>query len=247
VCEENYASGRQGDFARFAAAVDPVVSTPRPKTLSFDVTLDPKGRCFGGTQAVTVSLQATFVTGGGKATTPSRRPPGGLTKDQREAKVIALEQVRDTWDKALTACSGTAAFATLFAAGPAGAAVGSVLVPAEAYQCAIYLDIIRDAADTFADPPLASDDVVARVAAARGTPRLPACAAADPAARSNHDRSTASRQSPERHDQPTAERRRSPLDHAAENRRCRGVTDGSRSVRRPCSPSYRSFLSRRLT
>jgi hypothetical protein len=183
VCEEDYAPGKQGDFARYSAATDPVVSGSRPKTLNVDVTLDPKGRCFGGTQSVVVSLQATFVTGGGKATTPSRRPPGGLTKEQREAKVIALEQIRDTWDKALTACSGTAAFATLFAAGPAGEAVGSVLVPAEAYQCAIYVDIIRDAADTFADPPLASDDVVARVAAAPPAPKLPACAAADAGAR----------------------------------------------------------------
>lgn len=188
VCEENYAPGKGNDFARFAAAMDPVVSTPTPKTLSFDVTLDPKGRCFDGTQSIVVSLQATFVTGGGRATTPARRPPGGLTKEQREAKVIALEEIRDTWDKALTACSGTVAFATLFAAGPAGEAVGSVLVPAEAYQCAIYVDIIRDAADTFADPPLASDDVIARVAAARGTPKLPACAAADPGARALCDR-----------------------------------------------------------
>src|SRR3954452_5097714 len=187
VCEEHYAAGRTGDYAKFQLATSPVESTyPKTgsKTTNYDVTLNPSGPCFTGTQSITLSIQAVFTLGGSDATVPPRKPPTrppGLTKEQRDAKLAALETLQDAWGKALTACSGTAAFATLIAAGPAGEAVALVLVPAEAYQCKVWVEVFNDAANTFKDPPLPSDDVIARVAKAK-PPKLPACDTADPSA-----------------------------------------------------------------
>jgi len=187
VCEEDYAAGKGGDFAKFQLATSPVEGTyPKTgsKTTNYDVTLDPSGPCFTGTQSVTLSVQAAFTLGGSGATVPPRKPAPKrprLTPEQRDAKIAALEELRDAWPKALTACSGTAAFATLLAAGPAGEAVALVLVPAEAYQCKAWVEVVDDAANTFKDPPLPSDDVIARVARA-APPKLPTCAAADPSA-----------------------------------------------------------------
>jgi hypothetical protein len=178
VCEEDYAPSQAGQFAAFQVADGPVVNTyPKTgsKTTRYEVTLDPKGRCFTGTQSVTLSIQAALTLGGGGATPPPRKSRR-LTREERDAKIAALQQIRDTWGKALTACVGTAAFATLLAAGPAGTAVALVLVPAEAYQCKVYVEIIDDAANTFADPPLASDGIIAPVTSvAPPLPHLPSC------------------------------------------------------------------------
>jgi hypothetical protein len=186
VCEEDYAAGKAGDYAKFQLATSPVEGTyPKTgsKTTNYDVTLDPSGACYTGTQSITLSIQAAFTLGGSGATVPPRKPTTtpGLTKEQRDAKRAALETLQDAWGKALTACSGTAAFATLIAAGPAGEAVALVLGPAEAYQCKAWVEVVNDSANTFKDPPLPSDDVIARVAKAK-PPKLPACGTADPSA-----------------------------------------------------------------
>lgn len=181
VCEEDYSGSQAPGFARFQQDISPVVRTfPKTgsRTTAFDATVEAGGPCFTGTQSVTVSINSALTLGGsGVAAAPPKRRP---TADQRAAKLAALETFREAWNRALTACAGVAVFGTLSAAGPAGEVAALILVPAEAIQCEQWYEVLDDAAYTVKDPPLASDDIVARVSAAPAT-KVPTCATGTPA------------------------------------------------------------------
>ncbi len=142
---------------------------------------DAEGTSRDGT--TTASLHAT-ITLSNSARRPSssgaRAPPKTLTPARRQAKLAALDALRDTLLRALYPCGvGSGVGTALIAAGPVGIAVGGTMTALGTPLCLAYLKTIRGEADTVADPPVARYRTAARIQPVRGGAlKLPACPAA---------------------------------------------------------------------
>jgi hypothetical protein len=142
---------------------------------------DASGTSPDGT--TTASLHAT-MTLANSASKPSsdgaRAPPKSLTPARKQAKLAALDALRETMLRALYPCGvGTGVGTALIAAGPVGVAIGGTMTALGTPLCLAYLKTIRDEADTVADPPVPRYRRAARIQSVRGGAlRLPACPAA---------------------------------------------------------------------
>jgi hypothetical protein len=139
---------------------------------------DAEGTSTDGT--TTASLHATMTLANSANKPPSdgaRAPPKSLTPARKQAKIAALDALRDTLLQALYPCGVGAGVGTaLIATGPVGAAVGGTMTALGTPLCLAYLKTIRDEADTVADPPVPRYRTAARIGPVRGRAlRLPAC------------------------------------------------------------------------
>jgi hypothetical protein len=130
----------------------------------------------------TASLHATLTL-----TNTARKPPdvGGtpprsLTPARKQAKLHALDALKDTMQRALYPCGVGAGIGTaLTAAGPVGLAVGGTMSALGTPLCLSYLKTIKAEADTVADPPKPAYRTAARIRpVAAPAVKLPACPAA---------------------------------------------------------------------
>jgi hypothetical protein len=139
---------------------------------------DAEGTTSDGTS--TSSLHATMTLSNFAHKPPSdgaRAPPKTLTPARRQAKLAALDALRDTMQRALYPCGvGSGVGTALIAAGPVGIVVGGTMTALGTPLCLAYLKTIRDEADTVADPPVPRYRTAARIQPVRGGAlKLPDC------------------------------------------------------------------------
>ena len=124
------------------------------------------------TQSLTSVLQ---VTTNGKTAGP---PPMKLTPAEVQAKMDALQALRQTLPAALYPCVSLAAGTTLLAPTPLGLAVGGTLVAVGGKLCTDYLQTVVAEINTVKDPPRSDFNLLAS-----GSAPLAAIASGSPASR----------------------------------------------------------------
>jgi hypothetical protein len=130
----------------------------------------------------TASLHATLTLSNSarKPSSSGGAPPQSFTPARKQAKLNALDALKDTLQRALYPCGVGAGVGTaLIAAGPVGLAVGGTMSALGTPLCLSYLKTIKDEADTVADPPKPGYRTAAKIKPVRApAAKLPACPAA---------------------------------------------------------------------
>jgi hypothetical protein len=129
----------------------------------------------------TASLHATLTLSNSahKPAGTGATPPQSFTPARKQAKLNALDALKDTMQRALYPCGVGAGVGTaLIAAGPVGLAVGGTLSALGTPLCLSYLKTIKDEADTVADPPKPGYRTAAKIQTVHApAAKLPACPA----------------------------------------------------------------------
>jgi hypothetical protein len=127
------------------------------------------------------SLHATLTLSNSARKPPSTggTPPRSFTPARKQAKLNALDALKDTMQRALYPCGVGAGVGTaLIAAGPVGLAVGGTMSALGTPLCLSYLKAIKDEADTVADPPKPGYRTAAKIQTVHApAAKLPACPA----------------------------------------------------------------------
>jgi hypothetical protein len=127
------------------------------------------------------SLHATLTLSNSAHKPPGAggTPPQSFTPARKQAKLNALDALKDTLQRALYPCGVGAGVGTaLIAAGPVGLAIGGTMSAVGTPLCLAYLKTIKDEADTVADPPKPGYRTAAKIQAVRApAAKLPACPA----------------------------------------------------------------------
>ncbi len=131
----------------------------------------------------TASLHATLTMSNSARKPPDTggTPPRSFTPARKQAKLNALDALKDTMQRALYPCGVGAGIGTaLVAAGPVGLAVGGTMSAFGTPLCLAYLKAIKDEADTVADPPKPRYRTAAKIQPVRARAvKLPACPASE--------------------------------------------------------------------
>jgi hypothetical protein len=129
----------------------------------------------------TASLHATLTLSNSarKPSSTGGTPPQSFTPARKQAKLNALDALKDTMQRALYPCGVGAGVGTaLIAAGPVGLAVGGTMSALGTPLCLSYLKAIKDEADTVADPPQPGYRTAAKIRKVRApAAKLPTCPA----------------------------------------------------------------------
>ncbi len=128
----------------------------------------------------TQRLNATMTVSNSARRPPdSPAAPNDVTQARKQAKLAALDALKDTFQRALYPCGVGAGVGTaLIAAGPVGAAVGGTMSALGTPLCIAYLKTIYDEVNTVRDPPQPGYRKATRIKPVRaGAVRLPACPA----------------------------------------------------------------------
>ncbi len=159
----------------YTAAEDPGISAElgRPTVTR---RFDADGKSADGQDTASIHATLTISNSAHKPPAGGTSPPA-VTPARKQAKLAALDALRDTLQRALYPCGVGAGVGTaLLAAGPVGLAVGGTMTALGTPLCLAYLKTIKDEADTVADPPVPRYRVAARIQPVRAAAvKLPAC------------------------------------------------------------------------
>jgi hypothetical protein len=128
------------------------------------------------------SLHATLTLSNSAHQPPNGggTPPQSLTPARKQAKLNALDAIKDTMQRALYPCGvGAGVGSALIAAGPVGFVVGGTMSALGTPLCLAYLKTIKAEVDTVADPPKPGYRTAAKIKPVHApAAKLPACPAA---------------------------------------------------------------------
>lgn len=141
---------------------------------------DAEGRTPDGRNTESIHATLTLTNSARRPPDAGGTPPRSFTPARKEAKLRALDALKDTLQRALYPCGVGAGIGTaLTAAGPVGLAVGGTMSALGTPLCLSYLKTIAAEADTVADPPQPGYRTAARIRpVAAPAAKLPACPAA---------------------------------------------------------------------
>jgi hypothetical protein len=140
---------------------------------------DADGATPDGRNSASIHATLTLSNSARKPSGTGATPPQSFTPARKQAKLNALDALKDTLQRALYPCGVGAGIGTaLIAAGPVGAAIGGTMSALGTPLCLAYLKTIKAEADTVADPPKPGYRTAAKIQAVRApAAKLPACPA----------------------------------------------------------------------
>lgn len=140
---------------------------------------DADGVTPDGRNAASLHATLTLSNSARKPSGAGGTPPKSFTPARKQAKLNALDALKDTMQRALYPCGVGAGVGTaLIAAGPVGLAVGGTMSALGTPLCLSYLKAIKAEADTVADPPQPGYRTAVKIHAVHApAAKLPACPA----------------------------------------------------------------------
>ncbi|WCB93074.1 hypothetical protein DSM104299_01776 [Baekduia alba] len=140
---------------------------------------DADGKTPDGRNTASLHATLTLSNSARRPADAGGSPPQSFTPARKQAKLDALDALKDTMQRALYPCGvGVGVGTALIAAGPVGVAVGGTMSALTTPLCLSYLKTIKDEADTVADPPKPGYRTAAKIQPVRApAAKLPACPA----------------------------------------------------------------------